>query len=129
MLKIHKNLKMTSLININTNMLILSPFEQFQILSLIDFQFFGFYFTITNALLINIIVPVCFSGIVYLFTSNKNYFKQAPFFSTQYKLLFFSLSLIFLLGTAFNYILNNNFVLIDFKDFFVWFFQLIIFLQ
>jgi ATP synthase subunit 6 len=61
-------------------MLILSPLEQFQILSLIPIQLFGFDFSITNALLINIIVFVCISGILHFSSSNKNYLNKPSFF-------------------------------------------------
>lgn len=61
-------------------MLILSPLEQFQILSLITIKLFGFDFSITNALLVNILALMCFSGTVYCFSSNANYANQTSFF-------------------------------------------------
>lgn len=61
-------------------MLILSPLEQFQILSLIPIKLFNFDFSITNALLINIVVFICLSGILHFSSSNKNYLNQPSFF-------------------------------------------------
>ena len=61
-------------------MLILSPFEQFQILSLITIEIFGFDFSITNALLVNLIVFLCFSGTLYFFSSHKNSLNKSSFF-------------------------------------------------
>ena len=61
-------------------MLIFSPLEQFQILSLITIKLFGFDFSITNALLINILAFLCFSGTVYGFSSNDNCFNTSSFF-------------------------------------------------
>lgn len=61
-------------------MLILSPLEQFQILSLITIKLFGFDFSITNALLVNILALICVIGTVYLFSSNANYANQTSFF-------------------------------------------------
>jgi ATP synthase subunit 6 len=61
-------------------MLILSPLEQFQILSLITIKIFGFDFSITNALLINVIALLCFSGTLYLFSSHKTFLNQSSFF-------------------------------------------------
>jgi ATP synthase subunit 6 len=61
-------------------MLILSPLEQFQILSLITIKIFGFDFSITNALLVNLLALLCFSGTIYLFSSNDNCFNTSSFF-------------------------------------------------
>ena len=61
-------------------MLLLSPLEQFQILSLIPIKIFNFDFSITNALLVNVIALSCFSGTLYLFSSNKNCFNKSSFF-------------------------------------------------
>lgn len=61
-------------------MLILSPLEQFQILSLITIKLFGFDFSITNALLVNVLAFLCFSGTIYLFSSNQNCFNKSSFF-------------------------------------------------
>ena len=63
-----------------TNMLLTSPLEQFQILSLISIKLFGFDFSITNALLVNILTFVCFSGILYFFSSTVNSDKPSFFF-------------------------------------------------
>ena len=61
-------------------MLIFSPLEQFQILSLITIKVFGFDFSITNALLVNILALLCFSGTIYFFSSNDNCFNTSSFF-------------------------------------------------
>jgi len=61
-------------------MLILSPLEQFQILSLVTVEIFSFDFSITNALLVNILALLCFSGTIYFFSSNKNCFNKSSFF-------------------------------------------------
>ena len=62
------------------NMTILSPLEQFQILALLPIKITGFDFSITNALLVNIIGFLCFSGTLYFFSSNKNCFNKPSFF-------------------------------------------------
>jgi len=61
-------------------MLLLSPLEQFQILSLVTIEIFGFDFSITNALLVNILAFLCFSGTIYFFSSNKNSLNKSSFF-------------------------------------------------
>ena len=61
-------------------MLLSSPLEQFQILSLITIKIFGFDFSITNALFVNILAFLGFSGIICFFSSNKNCFDKFSFF-------------------------------------------------
>ena len=61
-------------------MLIFSPLEQFQILSLVTIKILGFDFSITNALLVNILALLCFSGTIYFFSSNQNCFNTSSFF-------------------------------------------------
>ena len=61
-------------------MLLLSPLEQFQILAIIPIKIAGFDLSITNALLVNILALLCFSGTPYLISSNKNCYNQASFF-------------------------------------------------
>lgn len=61
-------------------MLLLSPLEQFQILSIITIEIFGFDFSITNALLVNALAFICFSGTVYFFSSKKNCLEKFSFF-------------------------------------------------
>lgn len=61
-------------------MLLFSPFEQFQILSLVTIKLFGFDFSITNALLINLIALFCFSSTIYIFSSSNNYLNESSFF-------------------------------------------------
>jgi ATP synthase subunit 6 len=60
--------------------MILTPLEQFQIISLIPFNFFGFDFSFTNLLLINIVTLIFFSSIVYFFSADTNYLKETLFF-------------------------------------------------
>jgi ATP synthase subunit 6 len=60
--------------------MILSPLEQFEIISLIPVQILCFDFSITNSLLVNIITLTIFSNIVYFLSSNENYLKKIPFF-------------------------------------------------
>lgn len=43
-------------------------------------KIFGFDFSITNALLVNIVALISFSGTLYLFSSNKNCFNESSFF-------------------------------------------------
>ena len=75
------------------NMLILSPLEQFQILSLVTIKLFSFDFSITNALLVNILVFLCFSGILYLFSSHGNCLNKSFFFfiSNPWQVIFESM--------------------------------------
>jgi hypothetical protein len=61
-------------------MLLLSPLEQFQILSLITIKLFGFDFSITNALLINLIALLCFSSTLYCFSSHNNCLNKSSVF-------------------------------------------------
>ena len=61
-------------------MLLLSPLEQFDILSLVTIKLLGFDFSITNALLVNLIALFCFSSTLYLFSSHDNYLNQSSFF-------------------------------------------------
>jgi NADH-quinone oxidoreductase subunit G len=65
---------------IKTKMLLLSPLEQFQILSLVTIQIFGFDFSITNAILVNILSLLCFSGTTYLFSARNNSLNESFFF-------------------------------------------------
>ena len=59
-------------------MLILSPLEQFQILSLITIKIYDFDLSFTNALLINIIILTGFGIVLYCNSSTKN--KTISFF-------------------------------------------------
>ena len=61
-------------------MLLLSPLEQFQILALIPIKLLNFDFSLTNALLVNIIALTCFSGTLYAFSSNQNCLNKSTFF-------------------------------------------------
>nr|QYB23220.1 ATP synthase F0 subunit a [Lithodesmioides sp. mgcode 4] len=57
-----------------------TPLEQFQIISLFSIKLFSLDFSITNLVLINTIVLIFFSLIVYFSSSNQNYFKETSFF-------------------------------------------------
>ena len=61
-------------------MLILSPLEQFQILSLITIKIYDFDLSFTNALLINIIILTGFGIVLYCNSSIKNNTKTISFF-------------------------------------------------
>ena len=61
-------------------MLILSPLEQFQILSLITINIYDFDLSFTNALLINIIILTGFGIVLYCNSSIKNNTKTISFF-------------------------------------------------
>jgi|TARA_B110000240_G_C13472497_1_gene441609 ATP synthase subunit 6 len=60
--------------------MLLTPLEQFQIISLLPLTFLNLDFSITNLLLINILTLVFFISIVYFFSSNTNYLQQTPFY-------------------------------------------------
>lgn len=57
-----------------------TPLEQFQIISLFSIKLFSLDFSITNLVLINTIVLIFFSLIVYFSSSDRNYFKETSFF-------------------------------------------------
>ena len=60
--------------------MLLTPLEQFQIISLFSFKVLCLDFSFTNLVLINIIVLVIFSAIVYFFSSDTNYLGETTFF-------------------------------------------------
>ena len=60
--------------------MILSPLEQFEIISILPIQILCFDFSITNSLLISLLTLAFFSNMVYFFSSNENYLKKVPFF-------------------------------------------------
>jgi F-type H+-transporting ATPase subunit a len=60
--------------------MILSPLEQFEIISLLSIQLFSFDFSITNLLLISILTLIIFSNMVYFLSPNETYINQSPFF-------------------------------------------------
>ena len=61
-------------------MFILSPLEQFQIISLFTIKFGKFDFSITNALLMSLISLIFFSSIIYFLSFNKNNLTKPSFF-------------------------------------------------
>ena len=60
--------------------MIIAPLEQFQILSLLPLKLFGLDFSITNFLLMNILVLVSIISIIYFNSSYNNYLKEASFY-------------------------------------------------
>ena len=60
--------------------MLLTPLEQFQIISLFSFKLFFLDFSFTNLILINIIVLIFFSTIVYFSSSDTNYLGETSFF-------------------------------------------------
>lgn len=60
--------------------MLLTPLEQFQIISLLPITFLNLDFSITNLLLINILTLIFFISIVSFFSSTSNYLEQTPFY-------------------------------------------------
>ena len=60
--------------------MLLTPLEQFQIISLLPINLFSLDFSITNLLLINIVTLVFFGSIVYFFSADTNYTGNTPFY-------------------------------------------------
>src|SRR5210317_1727525 len=56
-----------------------TPLEQFQIILLFSIKLFCFDFSITNLVLVNLLVLLFFGAIVTLFSSNENYVKETSF--------------------------------------------------
>jgi hypothetical protein len=57
-----------------------TPLEQFQIILLFSIKLFCFDFSITNLVLVNMLVLIFFAAIVYFFSSNFNYLNETSFF-------------------------------------------------
>lgn len=60
--------------------MLLTPLEQFQIISLLPINLFSLDFSITNLFLINIVTLTFFSSIVYFFSADTNYNGNSPFY-------------------------------------------------
>nr|YP_009495550.1 ATP synthase subunit 6 [Psammoneis japonica]AWQ64280.1 ATP synthase subunit 6 [Psammoneis japonica] len=60
--------------------MLMTPLEQFQIISLFSIKMSCFDFSFTNLFLINIIVLVIFSSTIFLISANTNYLNETPFF-------------------------------------------------
>ena len=60
--------------------MIIAPLEQFQILSILPFKLFGLDFSITNFLLMNILVLINIVAIIYFNSSYENYLKEGSFY-------------------------------------------------
>jgi hypothetical protein len=57
-----------------------TPLEQFQIILLFSVKLFCFDFSITNLVLVNLLVLFFFFVVVTLFSSNANYLQETSFF-------------------------------------------------
>ena len=57
-----------------------TPLEQFQIILLFSIKLFCFDFSITNLVLVNLLVLLFFSAVVIFFSSSSNYLKKTSFF-------------------------------------------------
>ena len=57
-----------------------TPLEQFQIILLFSIKLLCFDFSITNLVLVNLLVLVFFSAVVIFFSSSSNYLKKTSFF-------------------------------------------------
>jgi ATP synthase subunit 6 len=60
--------------------MLLTPLEQFQIISLFSFKLFCIDFSFTNLILINVVMLIFYSSIVYFFSSDTNYLGETSFF-------------------------------------------------
>lgn len=60
--------------------MLLTPLEQFQIISLFSIKLLCFDFSITNLMLSNILVLLFYSSIIYFFSSKTNYLEENSFF-------------------------------------------------
>jgi len=60
--------------------MLFTPLEQFQIILLFSFKLFCFDFSITNLVLVNLLVLFFFFVVVTLFSSHKNYLQETSFF-------------------------------------------------
>ena len=60
--------------------MLLTPLEQFQIISIFSVKVFCLDFSITNMLFINMLVLGLFSFLVYCFSSSNNDETSSPFF-------------------------------------------------
>ena len=60
-----------------------TPLEQFQIILLFSIKLFCFDFSITNLVLVNLLVLLFFGAIVMFFSSNVGSLKTSSFFSFQ----------------------------------------------
>ena len=61
-------------------LMIRAPLEQFQILSILPLKLFGFDFSLTNFLLMNVLVLISIISIIYFNSSYNNYLKEASFY-------------------------------------------------
>lgn len=60
--------------------MLLTPLEQFEIISLLPINLFSLDFSVTNLLLINIVTLIFFISIVHFFSADTNYAGHSPFY-------------------------------------------------
>jgi len=60
--------------------MLLTPLEQFQIISLLPINIFSLDFSVTNLLLVNLVALAFFSSIVYFFSADINFAGYSPFY-------------------------------------------------
>ena len=60
--------------------MLLTPLEQFQIVSLLPINIFNLDFSVTNLLIVNIVTLIFFILIVYFFSADTNYLGYTPFY-------------------------------------------------
>ena len=60
--------------------MLLTPLEQFEIISLFSIKLFSLDFSVTNLLLINMVTLIFFSSSVYFLSADTNYLGETPFF-------------------------------------------------
>jgi ATP synthase subunit 6 len=60
--------------------MILAPLEQFQILTILPLNIFGLDFSITNFLLMNMLILISIFSIIYFNSSYNNYLKELSFY-------------------------------------------------
>lgn len=60
--------------------MLLTPLEQFQIISLLPINIFSLDFSVTNLLLVNLVALIFFSSVVYFFSADTNSAGYAPFY-------------------------------------------------
>ena len=60
--------------------MLLTPLEQFQVISLFSIKLLNLDFSFTNVLLINFLTLLFFINIVFFFSSDTNYLEKTPFY-------------------------------------------------
>ena len=60
--------------------MLLTPLEQFQVISLFSITLLNLDFSFTNVLLINFLTLLFFINIVFFFSADTNYLEKTPFY-------------------------------------------------